>query len=179
MQDLNTSSFIVLGLVAQLGEATSYDLKTCADNSVGFFWNFSRASLYKEPARLVDFGLLNERQETDGRRRRLYTLTPDGQKALSTWLDTRTDGESEIRDIGLLKLFFAANGSQEALDTLITDQIAAHTRQLETYRTIEVELAGKPDCRFDAAALHMGLLYEQMSIEFWSDLARKQLKVAL
>lgn len=174
---LHPSSYIVLGLVERLGDATSYDLKNWADGSIGYFWTFSRASLYKEPARLVGLGLLSERQEETGRRRRLYAITPTGRTALSDWLATPDDQATEIRDLGLLKLYFAQSGSQKALDALIEDQIAAHAKRLETYRALEAELGENPDYRFYTAALAMGLKYEEMSVNYWRDLAAAQLKV--
>ena len=174
---LHPSSFIVLGIVERLGDATSYDLKNWADGSIGYFWNFSRASLYKEPARLVQLGLLSERQEETGRRRRLYAITDKGRTALSDWLATPSEQATEIRDLGLLKLYFAQSGTQAALDSLIQDQLMAHRQRLETYRTLEHDLAANPDYRFYAAALAMGLKYEEMSVAYWQDLAKAQLKV--
>ena len=174
---LHPSSFIILGIVERLGDATSYDLKNWADRSIGYFWNFSRASLYKEPARLVQLGLLSERQEETGRRRRLYAITDKGRSALSDWLATPSEQATEIRDLGLLKLYFAQSGTQVALDNLIQDQLMAHRQRLETYRTLEQDLAANPDYRFYAAALAMGLKYEEMSVAYWQDLAKAQLKV--
>ncbi|NQY15100.1 MAG: PadR family transcriptional regulator [Henriciella sp.] len=174
---LHPSSFIILGIVERLGDATSYDLKNWADGSIGYFWNFSRASLYKEPARLVQLGLLSERQEETGRRRRLYAMTDKGRTALSDWLATPSEQATEIRDLGLLKLYFAQSGTQAALDSLIQDQLLAHRHRLETYRTLEQDLAANPDYRFYAAALAMGLKYEEMSVAYWQDLAKAQLKV--
>ncbi|MEL7539756.1 MAG: PadR family transcriptional regulator [Pseudomonadota bacterium] len=174
---LHPSSFIVLGLVDRLGDATSYDLKNWADGSVGYFWTFSRASLYKEPARLVTLGLLSERQEETGRRRRLYAITRAGKAALSEWLAASHDEPTEIRDLGLLKLYFAQSGDQAALTTLIQDQVSAHSNRLATYRELEQDLSANPDYRFYAAALGMGLKYEEMSVAYWQTLAKAQLKV--
>lgn len=176
-KSLHPSSYIVLGLVARLGDATSYDLKNCADGSIGYFWNFSRASLYKEPARLVGLGLLDESQEEAGRRRRLYSITSAGRTALADWLAASSDHPTEIRDLGLLKLYFAQSGSQAALDSLVQDQIDAHGKRLETYRALAAELSRNPDCGFDLAALAMGLKYEEMSVTYWRNLAADQLKV--
>jgi len=73
---LGPSAYIVLGLLAQNGPGTSYDLKRWADESVGFFWTFPRSQLYAEPQRLSALGLLQETQEDGGRRRRTYHVTP-------------------------------------------------------------------------------------------------------
>ena len=176
-ETMHPSSFIVLGLVDRLGDATSYDLKNWADGSIGYFWTFSRASLYKEPARLVALGLLSDRQEETGRRRRLYAITAAGKAALANWLAHSHDQPTEIRDLGLLKLYFAQSGDQTALDTLIQDQITAHETRLATYRELEQELSANPDYRFYAAALAMGLKYEEMSVAYWQGLTKAGLKV--
>ena len=133
-ETLHPSSFIVLGLVDRLGDATSYDLKNWADGSIGYFWTFSRASLYKEPARLVALGLLSERQEETGRRRRLYAITAAGKAALANWLAHSHDQPTEIRDLGLLKLYFAQSGDQTALDTLNQDLLTAQETRHARYR---------------------------------------------
>ncbi len=176
-QTLHPSSFIILGLVDRLGDATSYDLKNWADGSIGYFWNFSRASLYKEPARLVGLGLLEERQEDRGRRRRLYSITAQGRAALSDWLATPSEHPTEIRDLGLLKLYFAQSGSQASLEALVQDQITAHSDRLKTYQALETDLSANSDYRFYHAALTMGLKYEEMSVAYWQSLAKAQLKV--
>ncbi len=174
---LHPSSYIVLGLVERLGEATPYDMKAWADDSIGYFWTFSRASLYKEPARLKTLGLLDEHQENTGRRRRLYSITASGKTALAEWLNTQEPATAEIRDLGLLKLYFAQSGTQAAFETLVQDQVKAHAQRLKTYKSLKFELASNEDWRFYAAALEMGLKYEEMSVSFWKDIAAKKLDV--
>ena len=53
---LTPTSYVVLGLVAQAGEATPYDLKRKVAQSVGFVWSFPHAQLYTEPERLTRAG---------------------------------------------------------------------------------------------------------------------------
>src|SRR6266576_2403513 len=113
---LTPVSYVVLGLVAQ-GATTSYDMKQKASRSVGYFWNFPHSQLYAEPAHLVELGLLDEEREAEGRRRRVYSLTPAGRTALADWLREPTSEQPQIRDTGLLKLFFG--------DGMSADEIAA------------------------------------------------------
>jgi DNA-binding PadR family transcriptional regulator len=48
------------------------------------------------------------RSEPKGeRRRRVFELTPDGEMALRQWLQAEEPLPLEVRDVGLLKLFFA------------------------------------------------------------------------
>lgn len=174
---LHPSSYIVLGLVERMGQATPYELKARADAGIGFFWSFSRAILYKEPVRLEKLGLLNASQEQTGRRKITYSITKEGLKALSDWLHEPVDGATEIRDLGLLKLFFAASGSQAALDQLIAGKIAAHAERLKTYQDIKQSVELEGDIIYRLAALEMGLRFEELSVAFWTDMAERKIKV--
>ena len=163
---LGPSSYIVLGLLSQCGPGTSYDLKRWADTSVGNFWTFPRSQLYAEPQRLTRLGLLNEAQEEGGRRRRTYQVTPAGRAALQSWL-SQPAGFPELRDLGLLKLFFADQGSSQQVRQLAAEQLALHRARLADYERQAPEL---PSGLLAAQPLQMGLLYERASIAFWTEL---------
>ncbi|WP_219966467.1 PadR family transcriptional regulator [Deinococcus irradiatisoli] len=172
--NLGPSAFIVLGLLSQYGPGTSYDLKQWADLSVGYFWTFARSQLYAEPQRLTRLGLLEERQEQSGRRRRVYQVTPAGRAALQSWLG-KPAGFPELRDLGLLKLFFAEQGPPENVRQLAAEQLALHQARLAAYEAIcQGDLPdGMTAEDLNAAGSHtlrMGLLYERANIAFWSEL---------
>lgn len=170
---LTPSSYIVLGMVAAFGPATSYDIKGWADSSVGFFWPFSRAQLYAEPRRLAGEGLLAERQEEGGRRRRVYSLTDAGREALRAWLGQPTDAPTEIRDLGLLKLYFSQLSSPEDLVALAERQAEAHRRRFEAYERLRRGLSEDERAAFALASLRMGALYEETAVAFWQEIARR------
>jgi hypothetical protein len=69
---------------------------------------------------------------TGGRRRRRFTIARKGRTALTAWLREPAETPTEIRDLGLLKLFFSS-----------------------------------------LAALELGLRFEAMVTDFWSDLVRR------
>lgn len=162
---LGPSAYIVLGLLAGCGSGTSYDLKNWADTSVGYFWTFPRSQLYAEPQRLTDLGLLSATQEAGGRRRRSYTVTPAGHAALQTWLTTPA-GQPELRDEGLLKLFFSPQAAPRVVALIAGGQLAVHRERLAAYENIQHsgEIPGLDGQR----PLAMGLLYERASVAFWS-----------
>src|SRR3954447_9251935 len=83
---LTPTSYVILGLVRELGEATPYALKQAVGLSIGNFWSIPHAQLYTEPERLVGAGLLEGDVETSGRRRKTYRLTDAGREALDAWL---------------------------------------------------------------------------------------------
>src|SRR4051794_11812259 len=104
---LTATSYIVLGLVAAVGRpGTPYELKQIHAAGPGNFWSLNHAQLYAEPDRLADAGYLSVEREEDGRRRKLYELTKAGRRALDDWLATPTSDFTDLRDPGLLQLFF-------------------------------------------------------------------------
>lgn len=172
---LGPSSFIVLGLLAQRGPATSYDLKRWADESLGYFWTFPRSQLYAEPQRLVGLGLLTEVQEEAGRRKRTFHLTAAGQAALQEWLSSPA-GFPELRDLGLLKLFFMLDTETETcsprVQQLAVEQLVLHQARLSEYQQFATCADVPPAHLSLRGTLQMGFLYEEANIAFWSVLAR-------
>ncbi len=172
---LTPTSFLVLGLLAREGPSTPYELKGHVAATIGHFWSFPHALLYKEPARLVGFGLLTEQRELDGRRRRLFTITDAGRQALREWLDHPATQPTELRDLALLQLFFADLEPTSARLAIAREQVSLHRAQLAGYEAGERKAgrgaAGSPGSRtieqWLGLTLHMGLLYERAAIEFW------------
>jgi PadR family transcriptional regulator AphA len=104
---LTPTARVILGMI-RLGRRTGYEIKQLVDVSTRFFWAASYGQIYPELARLEEGGLVEgEPDPTSGRRRREYRLTPKGEKALDDWLASSDDLIYELRDEGLLKLFFS------------------------------------------------------------------------
>jgi DNA-binding PadR family transcriptional regulator len=169
-RELTPISYLVLGLVA-CGASTSYELKQKVAGSVGFLWSFPHSALYAEPPRLSSLGLLDERREDRGRRRRLYTITGAGRAALEAWLHEPASEPPQLRDLGLLKLFFSSLTDEETVRTLAGAQEAAHRERLAVYESIEAQRSEEPGDPFPFATLRMGLMVERAFIAFWSSIA--------
>ena len=162
---LTPTSYIVLGLLETVGKGTPYDLKGMVAVSIGNFWSLHHAQLYTEPERLAAAGLLTEKRENGGRRRKTYSLTARGRKALEEWRETPTEELSELRDPALLKLFLGADPA-----TLAEPQLEAHRRKLEEYETRRDADPGDGP-RGPWIALEAGIAHEHVWIEFWENLA--------
>lgn len=171
---LTTSSFIVLGFLKQFGPMTPYDLKRCADQSVGYFWIFSRAQLYKEPARLCELGLLTQSKESSGRKRRIYAISAQGEAQLQQWLQERTEVPTEVRDIGLLKLYFAGTLQRTDISSLASDQLAAHSDRLRDYERLIETLGQDPSAKGSLRTLDFGLRFEKLAIAFWEEVVESE-----
>lgn len=106
--------------MVRLGARTGYEIKQGVDLSIRFFWTISHAQIYPSLAALERAGLLRGRAEPRGRvRRRAYEITAAGEQALRAWLLREEPMPFELRDLGLVKLFFAdALSRQEASELL-------------------------------------------------------------
>lgn len=162
---LTPTSYIVLGLIERAGEATPYELKQLVAGSVGNFWSVPHSQLYAEPERLTGAGYLGERREPAGRRRRLYSLTERGREALAAWRNEPTEDLPELRDPGLLKLFFGADAH-----SLAVVRLNAHRAKLAEYQARRQLDTGEGP-RGPWRTLEAGIAHEREWVRFWTQLA--------
>jgi len=130
-------SRIILGFLA-LGPMTGYDLKRHFDSSAAYFWSADKAQIYRTLSSLVADGLAEtEVVPGDGAPDRiLHRITSAGQDALSAWLDSPLDRQSE-RDPFLARLFFAGDDRQR-VHQLVTSRrgaLADFVAELEQIRS--------------------------------------------
>lgn len=167
---LTPTSHLVLGLVRMLEPCTSYEMKQQVSVSIGMFWSFPHSQLYAEPARLVTDGLLGEEQEESGRRRRLYRITEAGEAALDSWLGTPTDSLGELRDDGLLKLFFSDDADTASVAGLARSQARAHEERLAFLLDLREGLSDRARPA-QLATLELGLRWDRTAAAFWNEIA--------
>jgi PadR family transcriptional regulator, regulatory protein AphA len=148
--------------------ATSYDLKQWIAHTIGNFWAFAHSQLYDEPARLVADGLVSESVEEGGRRRRTYEILPAGREALREWLASPTTEQTEVRDSGLLKLFFANLGEPADLLRLARDRHESHQARADSYTEQREEIADYAD-GWQLKTIELGIRYERCVEQFWAD----------
>src|SRR4051812_4637578 len=138
---LTPTSYVVLGLIAAAERAvTPYELKQMHAGGVGGFWTLNHAQLYAEPDRLVSGGFLRVAREQGGRRRKLYSPTASGRRALDEWLANPSEEFTELRDLGLLQLFFGADRRAVA-----EVQLRIHGEALTQYEELRRSADGWPD----------------------------------
>jgi len=150
----------------QAGEATPYDLKAMVAGGIGNLWSLQHTQLYAEPERLAGAGYLTETREDGGRRRKLYSITPAGRDTFRAWLSAELGSElPELRDIGLLKVFFGADPRPIAIG-----QLRAHREKLREYQELEQALSGT-ELAGPVSTLGAGIGHEREWIRYWADLA--------
>ncbi|MEE4420088.1 MULTISPECIES: PadR family transcriptional regulator [Streptomyces] len=164
---LTTPSFLVLGIIDKLGEASPYDVKVEAARTVAPFWSMPHAQVYAQCDRLVEAGLLSEVRQSGGRNRRLMRLTEAGRKALADWLADPAFVPVEARERGILKLWFGARP-----EVLAPVQLTEHHRTLAGYEEL-AEGVGELLTRGQREALEFGIRYERMMVDFWQWVERR------
>lgn len=166
---LTETSYIVLGMLEFMQPATPYDLKRVASLSTMSFWTVPHSQLYAECARLAKEGLLSEVREQTGRRRRIYSVTKGGLKALEAW--RAEPGRAiidELHDLGTLKLFLGADPGM-----LARAYLPEHEARLRHYEALHNVSAGIEDVpRGPMLALEFGIAHLRENVRFWKELLK-------
>ena len=168
---LTSTSYLVLGLLAERGPSTPYELKASVARSIGRFWPFPHTQLYTEPPRLVAAGLVDEEREEAGRRRRRFAVNDAGRAALRSWLAEPAEEAIGYRDQGLLKLFFGSQSPVEAVAALADEQVEVRRRRLDEMGALAAWLDAHPGHEFHRRTLELGMRFEAAAVAFWEDVA--------
>src|SRR5438046_10441860 len=107
--------YALLALLAE-GEAHGYRLLKLFNQRLGPFWHPNIGQVYQLLHELERRGLVVRRDEGAGSRaRRIFRLTPRGERALGTWLTPRPAWPAPLRDEILVRLPAAQRGGHAAL----------------------------------------------------------------
>jgi DNA-binding PadR family transcriptional regulator len=172
--ELGPTGYVILGMLRN-GPRSGYEIKQVVDKSTRFFWAASYGQIYPELRKLAKAGLVEgESLPTGGRRRTVYRLTDAGLEELRRWLDRPSD-RLELRDEGLLKLFFAGAAEPgKAVEIIdgkqrLTEEKLAALREIEPYAAAEA--SSDP---FPYLVLRYGLESSEWVIA-WCERARAEL----
>jgi len=171
--ELSAPDYVVLGMV-RLGARSGYEIKLTVEQSIRFFWTISQAQIYPSLRRLERGGLLEGRSEPRGRRpRRVYELTAAGEEALREWLRRSEPIPFELRDTGLLKLFFADSLPGEDALALLERVRRRSEERVAELREIEPEAvrAAEEGNAFPLLTLRMGIAFHRAMLEICEEFA--------
>lgn len=170
MSSLSPTARVILGLLAW-EPRTGYEIKQATDRSTRFFWGASYGQIYPELRRLEEAGLVASSEEPRGRvPRRVHRLTPAGRRALDEWL-AEPEEVSDVRDEGLLKLFFGDLMPAEQRLELVRRRRARHEEAAAFFRSLEEELDELGES--SGAVLRHGIELMEWNAAWWKDLERR------
>lgn len=148
------------------GSATPYDVKAGVAGSLGYFWEFPHSQLYAAPDKLVTRGFLVVEQELGGRRRKSYSITPEGEQALERWIADPPLDLPEYRIPALLAIFFGAEPASVAAQML-----PLHHARLAEYEQLIAIAEQLPDApQGPLVALRSGVAAERVWIDYYEGL---------
>lgn len=164
MDSLSPTAYVILGMLHR-EPLSGYEIKARVDNSTRFFWAASYGQIYPELKRLSEAGLVaGADSPTGGRKRTIYEITGDGEEELVAWL-RRPPEVFEMRDEGLLKLFFAeALPPAEAVEIV---RAMRHHREAVNKRLRELEPEKDEDkARYPLVVLRSGIEFTDWSVDW-------------
>lgn len=175
MGSLSATAYVILGMLNR-EPLSGYEIKAKVDNSTRFFWAASYGQIYPELKRLSGAGLVKGADSpTGGRKRTVYEITAAGREELVAWL--RQSPETfEMRDEGLLKLFFAeALPPQEAVAIV---RAMRHHREAVNARLRELEPEKDEDkSRYPLVVLRCGIEFTDWFVD-WCRRVEEQILAA-
>ncbi len=134
----------MLGMV-RLGVRSGYAIEQAADISTRFFWPTSLAQVYPELARLERHELVTRKEDPHGARTRsAYEITELGEAALLAWLRSTRPATLQLRDEGVLRLFFADALPDEDQLTLVRRLRTPGVRTRRRLRSVRSGMATPP-----------------------------------
>jgi PadR family transcriptional regulator AphA len=167
MSSLSATARVILGLL-KFAPRTGYDIKRVTDYSTRFFWRASYGQIYPELRALESAGLVRSREEPHGgRRRRVYELSAKGDRALSEWLASESD-TYELRDEGLLRLFFGELVADGELLALVHRRRQIFESHAALFRGLAGEL-GEVEGP-SGEVLRYGIELMEWNAAWWADL---------
>jgi DNA-binding PadR family transcriptional regulator len=178
---LTPSAYAVLGLLARRS-SSGYELGTRAAASIDNFWPLTRTHIYGELAKLEALGYVAGVDVAQERLpdKRVYSVTPQGARALDAWLDTPDPGVPRPRQPMLVKLFFGERVASERAAALLTEyRVQALDRRDRFAAAAAADadaIAADPDSprRFGRATALFGLRRAEADLawidEVWAEL---------
>ncbi len=156
---LSDTAYVILGLLDRRPR-TGYEIKSTVDGSTRFFWAASYGQIYPELRRLEAAGLVSsERDDAGARKRKRHRITAAGRRELRRWLAEPPE-TYELRDEGLLKLFFAESvapaGRNAAGAETLANMAKRHAETGDRLRSMEPRLVANGD-PYQLAVLRYGI----------------------
>jgi DNA-binding PadR family transcriptional regulator len=169
--ELSPTGRVILGMIA-FGKRTGYDIKTFVDRTTRYFWAASYGQIYPELKRLERQGLVRGRPEPCGARARtVYELTEAGTAALEGWLGADEEPSYELRDEGMLKLFFSDSLPERRIE-IVRAIRAREERDLAHLRSLEPHASKGPTGSY--LTLQMGIEFTESAIQ-WCEATERRL----
>jgi DNA-binding PadR family transcriptional regulator len=159
--------YVVLGMI-RLGARSGYEIKQMVELSIRFFWTISQVQIYPALRQLEEEGLVEGRDEPRGKLpRRVYEITAAGERALAAWVAEAAPMPFELRDLGLVKLFFADVVEDADAGALLAAVRSRSAERVQALKAIEpvADAADARGTRYPGLTLELGIAFHQAMVD--------------
>lgn len=160
----------MLGLLSQVGPINGNGLSSQADILIGDFWTMTRSQVYRELKDLEKSGLVKG-GPVGPRSSREFSITPTGEIALNSWLETGPP-EEVIRFPILLTIRFGSALTPQRLRELLDEFQVRHRAKHEYYTQLNADMTAANHDPFEIATVRFGLLFEATVASWLEELPR-------
>jgi len=164
-----TTTYAILGLLS-FAPMSGYEAARAAERSISYFWPISKTHVYSELARLEELGwvIADEVRQQNLPDKRVFSITPEGERALDAWLLEGELPEDVVRLPVLVKLFVA-----HRIPVTRTREMIANYRELADAERRSLEeimqlLEPEPKAAFARATALLGLRMSEAVVQ-WAD----------
>jgi len=164
---LNQLSVSALGLMAILSERpmTGYELKKLIDRTEFIYWKDSFGSIYPNLSKITELKLADKtRNDQNGRRRIVYSLTEKGRELVWEWLHLPAS-KKPVKIELLLKLRFAYPLGRDAILSLLREYRDYHKMMLPDFYENLMYIEGSKDSSLQTET-------QRINADFWYRLTR-------
>jgi DNA-binding PadR family transcriptional regulator len=165
---------ILLGFLSY-HSMSGYDLKSAIDLSTAHFWHAHHSQIYTilrqmEQNGLVTSQLIEGESQPD---RRVYSLTPAGEKELQTWLDRPMTELPTMKEAFMVRMFFSGKRDKASVLNELRFQRELHVQRLGFFKMMMdqgLQNAARrypnteSDVPFWKATLRLGEMYDEVYI---------------
>jgi len=162
----------VLGLL-KAEPLHGYEVKNRFEAMLGGTWDVNIGQIYTTLQRLERDGLIRPLGGRGDRRKLLYELSPEGQKALDEWLAQPDAGPQQLHEEIYVKLLLATRIANGDLKGMLARQKRAYLQRLRDLNRLE-ERARRVG-RIDLARLVRGaLLHTEADLKWMDELSSER-----
>jgi PadR family transcriptional regulator, regulatory protein AphA len=138
--------------------------------TIAHFWTIAKSQVYRELERLEKLGYVHG---TDVRQKKLpdkrvYTLTPAGERAFDAWLQVPDAERTHFRSAYLVKVFFANRMPSQTLVELLRRYRDGNQLWRQEIESIQARLGGVQDAAYMRATALLGARIAEAMVA-WAD----------
>ena len=128
----------LLGLIAEVPGVSGYDIMKIFDLSMAHYWHAHPTQIYPTLERMEKLGLIKKRTQVQRRfpTKRLYTITPLGERHLLEWLESPFEGFN-LKYASLLRCRFLGRLGPDGAIASLKEERKSWALYLARYRDIE------------------------------------------